>query len=249
MLTTIISPPWWIILIVVYIIYNYGWKNKTWERKRDLLVKTIVVIIIILLPFSFLGIYNLAGIENRGKYEGTLGSFSLRPGETYTSETLSNRFTVIHGFLDIQSDNVTVYFLDENLPEIHYNEVTCLYRNIVDIELPYLYTDFSTPANWTLNIYNPSQIEQVGGIFEIYLYDYGVIGPTPPNPFLIYYLPTIILFFAWITWGVITGLAYWREMESLRPKDEHTENAEIQDDEDYESPEEHKYKRIRERKR
>jgi hypothetical protein len=240
-----------IVFIVLFIMYQYGWKGKSWERKRALGVKVVVITTIILLPLSFWGMYNLTGIENGGQYDDWMMSYELGPGDTYTSPALSNRYVVDPASLMIFVNNgsISVYLCDENNPGVRYFENNFSSgQEISYLGLPYIFSEFNTPAIWTFNIYNPTQ-SWVDGYFEIFEEQDFFPQSIFDDPLLPYQFPTIVLFAFWIVWGVFMLVSYKSMKKGLRPEDEHTENAEIQDEVDYESPEVQKYGRIRERER
>ncbi len=242
------SSPLLLIIIFLFIIihrkWGHKWREASWERKRELETMVVVIITMILLPLHFWGMYNLAGIESGGLFVEGFGEFSLGPGDTYTSWTLSNRLVVETRilFLYVNGGDVTFYFCDENSPEVHHREdVYSIGNHEIFIGLlPYIYTEPFTPAKWTLNFYNPSQNTSAYGFLEISHFQYDwPFEESFIDAVFIFQAPTIALFSVWIGWGVITLATYENKKRSLRPKIEHGDNKEYQEMEDIETQEGH----------
>jgi len=234
----------WLLLwaIIFFIIYYYNRRNLTWERKRNIGAITLLIFTILLIPFNVWGIYNLIGIENDGQYYLWRDSFSLGPNETYTSETLSNLYSISGESLGISTDggNCTFYICDENLPEVRYffqniseNEVDYLGNpyeyDWIFLSVPYHYSGFIRTANWTMNFFNPSQSESIDVILGI--------SPVPTDTpsirstfaYTIYQEPTIALVCLWIAAGFVTLLPPGNNQRTTISEKE--DNLEAQDSE------------------
>lgn len=223
--------PWVMVwLIVFYAIYDYKWRNTTWKKKSKLGKTTVLILTLILSPFAFWGTYNFIGIENGGLFEGDGGAFSLGPGETFTSDTLSNQFTLVGTDLSLTTDggNITFYLCDENTPEIRYGVVNISGGDWMYLSLPYLYSGFLSISNWTLNFYNPSPNTSVSGTFEI-----GYNMDLPPTSIYRsialrnYQEPVIALLSMWSMAGVVTLWARNKKRKSLGQDSEDQKVVEI----------------------
>ena len=152
--------PLW--LIFFFVIYFHNWQHASWKKRRNIAIAVVLIPMTFLIPLHIWGTYNLIGIENNGVFAGPFTtletSSNISPNTTYTSEILSNLYTMELVKVSIStSDSVVFYILDENKPDVRYAEV-----NITDTEyqisiyLPYYYTELFIVAKWTLNIHNPS---------------------------------------------------------------------------------------------
>jgi hypothetical protein len=152
----------------------------------------------------------------------------------------------------VNGGDIMFYLCDENSPEIHHIETTHSVGDAIFFGLPYRFTEFPTPAVWTLKFYNPSQNTSVSVHYE--LINDGYLFSRDPFSDAVFRLltPTIAMFSVWIVWGVITLAAYESEVKRLRPKIDQRHDMDNQEPEDYETHENHddssKYKRIRDRR-
>ena len=202
-------------VIIVYLIYYRDEGTMSWERRRKKAAVTTLILTILITPFSLWGVYNLNGLSNGGLEGDYSDSFSLDHQDTYKSLTLSNMFSDVRADLIVSNFGgpCVFYLCDENNPEVWYSEtnITSVGYNVmyIQLELPYLYTDFILVANWTLNFYNPSQTEHVSITFDIY--DHSdvtiLVNPPQPGPLYKYVLPIAVLFGLWGVAGVGTLLA------------------------------------------
>jgi len=84
-------------------------------------------------------------------------------GEIVQIGQISNYYVLRTTSIMLQTnDDVKVYLVDESSPEERHNEVTLTDSdNWVFVKLPYLYTDETTIANWSLNFENPNTTHSV----------------------------------------------------------------------------------------
>ena len=233
----------WLLLWVVifFVIYYIRDKETKWWWRRDIAAVTLILTSI-LVPFSVWGIYSLIGIENGGQYDVGSDSFSLGLNETYTSETLSNLYSIFSRLLKISTDggNYTFYICDRNLPDVRYffqniyeNEVDywgdSFEFNLIRLSAPYHYSGFSNIANWTMNFYNPSQNESINVTY--FMEPTGMVLDVPSIrsrfAYTIYQEPTIALVCLWIAAGFVTLLAHSGNQRTTIPEKE--DNLETQD--------------------
>ncbi len=207
---------WFVIFYAIYYVKGIEWK---WERKREIVAVTLLILTILIIPFLLWSTYNINGLSNQGMSVGSSDSFDLAPKETYTSLALSNLYSESTGYLEMSAvgGTCTFYICDENNPERYANfiEWPQTYAEInftdseyidfpLDFRLPYHYSELNVVAIWTLNFYNPSQTEQISVTF-------GITGAPhtggTPNPLLKYYEPTQALVGLWFAAGFVTLLS------------------------------------------
>ncbi|MHA1942984.1 MAG: hypothetical protein ACW96M_01175, partial [Candidatus Thorarchaeota archaeon] len=81
---------WALFFFAIYYLKGIEWK---WERKREIVAVTLLILTILIIPFHLWGIYNINGLSNQGMSVGSSDSFNLAPEETYTSLALSNVYS------------------------------------------------------------------------------------------------------------------------------------------------------------
>ncbi len=164
-------PVWFIIFLIIY---HQNWKQTSWKSRRNLAIAVVLVPMTFLLPLHVWGTYSLIGLENGGIFVSGVDpwvvSFQLPPNTTYKSETLSNRYALETAYVGVTTfDDFEFYILDENIPDIQYEDLaqgglpyshipyfTLAPYMIFPMRLPYYYSFLFVVANWTLNIRNPS---------------------------------------------------------------------------------------------
>jgi len=234
---------WAILFYAIYYVKGIEWK---WERKREIVAVTLLILTILILPFHLWGTYNIDGLSNQGMPMGSSDSFDLAPEETYTSMALSNLYSESSGYLVLSAvgGNCTVYICDENNPESYaifteyaqpqtYAEINFTDSEYIHIpllfHLPYHYSELNVVAIWTLNFYNPSQTEQISVTFRI------ASAPDTahtPNPLLKYYQPTEALVGLWFGAVFATLLSHVvRKRKQRTTIPEIVDNLETQDSE------------------
>jgi hypothetical protein len=234
---------WAILFYAIYYVKGIEWK---WEKKREIVAVTLLILTILILPFHLWGTYNINGLSNQGMHVGSSDSFDLAPEETYKSLALSNLYSESYGYLVLSAvgGNCTVYICDENNPESYANFTeyaqpqTYTEINFTDSEyihiplqfhLPYHYSELNVVAIWTLNFYNPSQTEQISVTFHIQGSPL-MIDPPPPGPLLKYYQPTAVLVGLWFGAVFATLLSHVVRKRNQRTAiSEKEDNLEAQD--------------------
>lgn len=160
-----------------------GWVKNRSTRRRVLLVCTSTLLVIQAgLAYDLLSYY-----QGEIGYEGPMmgfpvygNHFNILPGESCKIGRLSNWFTAGNLYVRIRSsdNNVTFFVTDENIPQIRHEE-----GNYSDCELlfvlPYRFSRPFVVANWTVNLYNPSQNESIFvsvSMFSDPMEDVGIIA-------------------------------------------------------------------------
>jgi hypothetical protein len=218
---------WFFVWIIMFLVIFYQKSRAmTWERRCNVAAVTLLILTIVLIPFHFWGTYSLSGILNGGLYEGS-DSFSLSQEETYTSETLSNKYSEFNGLVMITSDGgyYTFYICDENNPEVRYSEANYTDSVGITLSLPYHHSGLFIVANWTLNFYNPGQNESISVVFEtIPQPKQAIIDPPPPSPLYKYQQPMVALVNLWFAAGLVTLFASsdnkWKQGITILAKDD-----------------------------
>ncbi len=186
--------------IVILSLFNVGtgWATKRKSRRLVLAVCTSA-----LLTLQAGLAYDLQSYYQGEIYGPFWGeSVDLPPGETYHSKSLSNWYTVRD--LDLQlrdwSGNVTFYITDENIPQNKYEQGNYSQYCRFSLRLPYRYSYAFVVANWTINLYNPSQNESIYGFIGINVFI--TDGYFPMRAVLMCHgLPLIAILTLWVYTG------------------------------------------------
>lgn len=149
------------IMILWYLDKKTGWVNNRRGRRLVLVVCTSVLLTMQVGLAYDLSSYEQGeiGTSSRGFDRSYERYVDLQPGETRKLGTLSNWNTVTYLEVEVHPshNNVTFYIIDENRPEVNYTFENLSER--VSFLLPYRYTRPYVIANWTANLYNPSETE------------------------------------------------------------------------------------------
>ncbi len=189
-----------------YLLYTGRWAIQMRSPKNAALL--IIVPTLIMLPLQVWLSYDYSAYES-GSFR--LGYYvqELGPNETAVIRSISNWHTIdtleVHVYQDL---NVTIYAVDENLPDVRYLEQNCSYAYF---RLPYLYTNFPLIANWSIYLSNPNPNETI--TVALIHWELGSAYLTDTSLATLYRYPSKALMTLWVAAALFAVVTESREEE------------------------------------
>ena len=154
------------VILLLFLLVLLMTRSQRLSRPRVLAV-LLVVSLSISIPIQMMNLNYLAALDQGQFTFIQYRTVTINPGGTYQTAQLSNWYAVTKPYepIEFYSEHAfTFYVVDENRPGIRHLEANYTEGDLY-LQLPYLYTDSSTVANWTARFYNPSDDQTIEVVF------------------------------------------------------------------------------------